>query len=145
MMYRVIITARVCPILCTRSTACCSTIGFQCGSNTCTLEAEVRLMLYVISQICARNEVSISYPTPPAISEIRNTILEESWWNCCMGDKVEHSCPNGKYDTAIVSICYIILQPKLTASGNLMFHRNPLGLSRVVLSLLLKVLYSLKK
>jgi hypothetical protein len=84
MMYRVIITARVCPILCTRSTACCSTIGFQCGSNTCTLEAEVRLMLYVISQICARNEVSISYPTPPAISEIRNTILEESWWNCCM-------------------------------------------------------------
>jgi hypothetical protein len=67
-MYRIVTTSRACPILCTLSTACASTIGFQCGSTRWTKLAAVR------STLCIKQIFSMS-GLYREVGMIRHTLL----------------------------------------------------------------------
>lgn len=78
-MYRVTVTWRVCPIRCTRSIACDSAMGFQCGSRKCMWLATVKSTLDLWSSCQAPCNVDVKigvsyqpYPSPalPIVASI---------------------------------------------------------------------------
>ena len=58
----IVVTSFVCPILCTRASACSSTVGFHWGSIMYTLDAAVMSRLCSVSDILEQKWVN-AYPT----------------------------------------------------------------------------------
>ena len=84
-MYRVVVTDFVCPMRWTRSRACSSTVGFQCGSIIYTREAVVRskLLVSIFSNQTNRLIIVESYPTAPQPRESNMTLTSCFDWKAC--------------------------------------------------------------
>ncbi len=83
MMYRTIVTDRLCPNLTALPMAWASTAGFHCGSTRWTRVAAVRLSLECQSIFeCLWEGLKADYPTAPVPVVINKTLVAGSSWNC---------------------------------------------------------------